>query len=311
MAAKLFVSPTNAKTSAAGIVTFTAAGGTGTGYTWAITDDQSGGSIVAGTGVYTAGALVGVEDTITVTDSGGATASQIVRILDGPTLLDIRTDARRRADMVNSEFLTDAEWNSNINSAAKELYGLLVQKYGDNYFVQLPPYTFTTDGTSDWYPLPADFFKLIGVDLQTTSAADGYVTLKPFAVAERNQYARPNIQGGRSNLRYRIVGNRIWLIPRASSGQTVRLFYVPRVTNLVNDTDVLDGVSGWEDYVIVDAVIKALAKEESDTTVFEREKAGLTDRLESEAENRDAANSETVRDTAYQNDSVIDGVWDY
>jgi hypothetical protein len=303
MTAKLFVSPTNAKTSAGGLVNFRAAGGTGTGYTWAITDNQSGGSIVAGTGIYTAGALIGVEDTIRVTDSGGGTASQIVRVLDGPTLLKLRTDAQTRADMVNSQFLTDAEWLSYINASAKELYGLLTQKYGDNYFVTLPPYSFVTDGSTDWYPLPSDFFKLLGVDLQISNAPNGFATLKPFNMGERNKYAIPNLQafyGILTNLRYRVMGNRLWFIPRAASGQTMRVFYVPRVTELVLDTDVLDGVCGWEEYVAVDAAIKALAKEESDTTQLERAKLALIARIESEAANRDAANPIVVADTAYQ-----------
>ena len=135
MAAKLFVNPTNAKTSAVGIVNFRAAGGTGTGYTWSITDNQSGGSTVAGTGVYTAGTLLGVEDTVQVVDSGGATATQVVRVMDGPTLAQLRASAQSAADMVGSNFVTDAEWTSWINGAAKELYGILVQKYGDDYFM--------------------------------------------------------------------------------------------------------------------------------------------------------------------------------
>jgi hypothetical protein len=303
MTAKLFVTPTNAKTSAGGLVTFRASGGTGTGYTWSITDNQSGGSIVAGTGVYTAGTRLGLEDTIQVTDSGGATASQVVRIIDGPTLLSIRTTAQQRSDMVNSTFITDAEWNGYINASAKELYGILVQKYGDDYFASLPPYTFVTDGTSDFYPLPSDFFKLLGVDLQYNNSPNGFVTLKPYMMPERNNYGVPNMQtvyGRLTNLRYRIMGNRCCFIPRAAPAQTIRLFYVPRVTELVLDTDVLDGVSGWEEYVIADVCIKVLQKEESDTAVFERAKAGLLARIESESANRDAANPIRISDTAYQ-----------
>jgi len=314
--AKLFVNPTNAKTSAGGLVTFRASGGTGP-YTWSITDNQSGGSIVAATGVYTAGTLIGLEDTIKVTDSAGASSTQVVRILDGPTLLSIRTSAQQRADMVGSSFITDAEWNGYINASAKELYGLLVQKYGDNYFVQLPPYEFVTDGQSDYYPLPSDFFKLLGVDLQINNSPNGYVSLKPFQMAERNKWTIPNLQivyGRLINLRYRVMGNRISFVPRAAAGQTMRLLYVPRVTELVLDTDVLDGVSGWEEYVITDTCIKALAKEESDTAVFERAKAGLLARIESEAANRDAANPAVVADTAYANQWMNIGTgapWDY
>jgi hypothetical protein len=302
MSAKLFASPTAAKTGVSGTVQFRASGGAG-GYSWSITDNQSGGTIGAATGLYTAGLILGVEDTVQLSDSDGATTTQVVRIIDGPSLLTIRSTAQQRADMVSSPFITDAEWNSYINASARELYGLLAQKFGDDYFVQLPPYTFQTDGESDWYTLPQDFFKLRAVDLQLTTSPGGYYSVKPFNLPERNRFSLPNLQtfyGVLANMRYRMAGNRLWLIPRPQGGQTIRIFYVPRMTELVEDTDVLDGVSGWEEYVVVDTVIKALAKEESDTTVFERAKAALVARIEAEASNRDAANPKTVSDTAYQ-----------
>jgi hypothetical protein len=58
---------------------------------------------------------------------------------------------------------------------------------------------------------------------------------------------------------------------------------------------------------VTDAAIKALAKEESDTTVKEREKAGIVARIESEAANRDVGHPQTVSDTAYgESDYGID-----
>src|SRR4051812_11022033 len=106
-------------------------------------------------------------------------------------LSDLRTAIRQRADMVNSKFVSDSELNSYINQSYFELYDLLIQKYGDNYFVATP-YTFTTDGTSQLYDLPTDFFKLLGVDLALSASLDSYVTIRPFNFSERNRYATPN-----------------------------------------------------------------------------------------------------------------------
>ena len=58
----------------------------------------------------------------------------------------------------------------------------------------------------------------------------------------------------------------------------------------------VDGVNGWEEFIIVDACIKALAKEESDVSVFAARKQGLQARLNSEVENRDASSSQQVAD---------------
>ncbi len=79
------------------------------------------------------------------------------------TLAQLRTASRQRADMVNSTFISDPELNSYINASYYELYDLLVQKYGNDYFMK--EYSFQLQGNISQYPLPADFFKLLGVDL--------------------------------------------------------------------------------------------------------------------------------------------------
>lgn len=215
------------------------------------------------------------------------------------TLLDIRTQLRNRIDRKNSKFFLDPELNTYISDSYKELYGLIAQKFGDDYYVSTP-YDFTTDGTSDAYTLPANFFKLLGVDAQYNGANDGngWVTLRQFMFQERNAYTLPNYQAfyGITNLRYRLRDNALWLTPRAQAGQLMRVYYIPRPTELVLDSDTVDGVSGWEEYIICDAAIKCMVKEESDPQAFAAQKAAMLQRLESEAENRNAGQPQTVSD---------------
>lgn len=222
------------------------------------------------------------------------------------TLGEIRLAARQRADMTSSQFVTDAELNSYINSSLAELYDLLVQKYGNDYFVTTA--TITTSGNVERYDLPADFFKLLGVDLRLSGGADGYISLRSFSFAERNRYATANAQTwiGVTNLRYRLSANKLWLTPTPQAQQELRIWYVPRVVPLVNDTDVADGVSGWLEYVVVDAAIKAMQKEESDVSVLLAQKGALVQRIESAAQNRDAANPATVADVQFTS-----GAWPY
>jgi hypothetical protein len=224
------------------------------------------------------------------------------------TLAEIRTQARQRADMVVSQFVTDAELNGWINSSLAELYDLLIQKYGDDYFVEL--YSFSTGNGVDRYDLPTNFYKLLGVDLFLTGndPDQGAITLRPFTFAERNRYATANAQTwlGITNLRYRLSGSKLWLTPTPQGEQTIRLWYVPRVVPLVNDADVADGVSGWLEYVVVDVAIKAMQKEESDVSVLLAQKVALIQRIESAAENRDAGSPATVADV-----QSTSGAWPY
>ena len=212
-------------------------------------------------------------------------------------LSDIRLACQQRADMVNSNFITTPEWDSMINQSCFEFYDLVVEKFGNNYYVQTP-YVITTDGINNQFALPSDFYKLLGVDLAVDPVATSYVSLKPFNFGDRNKYSFPNFVSfyGFTNLKYRVNGNNLMFTPIPSAGQQLKLWYIPRMTPLVNDTDTMDGYSGWLEYVITDVCIKALAKEESDTAVFMAQKMALIKRIEDAAENRDAANPATVFD---------------
>lgn len=229
------------------------------------------------------------------------------------TLAELRTAAKQRSDNVNASFVSDAEWTSYINQSYFELYDLLVQKFGDDYFVTTNT-SIVTDGTNDRFALPVSggqqvVYKLLGVDVQisgTAGAANGtYLPLKRFNFAERDVSGTASGLAtlGRSNMRYRLSGNNIWLTPLPQSGQTIRLWYVPRLTPLSAEGDTADGVSGWLEYVICDAAMKALQKEESDVSVLFAEKQALIQRIEAAAENRDAGEPARVQDNAtYQSE---------
>lgn len=243
------------------------------------------------------------------------------------TLSDLMLATRQRADMVPASytpttngvnfFVTEPELISYINQSYYELYDLMAQKYGDDYFVA-PPINISTDGTSFLYPLPDGtlysaapaFYKVLGLDLNLNpNRNDSFITIPPFMFAERNRYSIPNMQAfyGLTNLRYRLQGNNVWFTPTPAAGQTIRVWYLPRLSNLVNLTDVCDGVSGWTEYIIVDAAIKCKQKQEDDCQILLLQKAALIQRIESAAENRDAGNPQVVSDTQSQNWFGSDG----
>lgn len=230
------------------------------------------------------------------------------------TLGQVRILAQQEADRVNSNFVTLPEWNTYVNQSYFELYDLLVQKYGDEYFLATPWQFLTTN--AQFYTLPdgssayvttvggstacRPFYKLKGIDLGLNSGTNAWVTLQRFNFISRNRYIFPNLTTsflGVVNLRYRIMGNQVEFIPTPQAGQMVQVWYVPRMTQLLKDTDMLDGISGWTEYVVVDAAIKALMKEESDTSALMMRKQALMVRIEEAAENRDAGMPDTISDS--------------
>lgn len=197
------------------------------------------------------------------------------------TLASLVLRARQESDQVNSDFLSASEWETNVVQSYTELYGLVAEVYGADYFVQTPStgYTFTTDGINQFFALPADFFKLLGVDVLYGSA-NQWIQLKPFTFNNRNMYSGTN-----------------QAIPAA--GQTVRLFYVPTPPVLDDEDDLLPVLAnnGWDEYIVIDAAMKAMAKEESDVSVLAMRKQAFIKRLEDESNNRDAGNPNRIVDS--------------
>lgn len=212
------------------------------------------------------------------------------------TLADLILQTRQRADMVQSQFVTDAELTGYINESYAELYDLLVEKYGNDYFVN--SYQFTTDGSSQ-FALPADLYKLLGVDVQCGMK---WESLHAFNFSDRNS---PH------SMRYRILGSSLMLSPQAPAGRTLQVWYVPRPVALVAATDTIDQISGWGEYVVTDAAIKCLAKEESDCSVLMAQKQALILRIQSAAENRDAGQPATVTDNCQKHWSFWGSPWGF
>jgi len=287
----------------------------------------------------------------------------------------LRLQAQQRADLVNSPAVSDSEWNGYITNSYKELYDMLVAAYGNDYYVATP-YQFAI-GSSQFYPLPPDHYKLLGVDLMYSQSPTGWVSLKRFEFIERNKYSYPNANSnylGYTNLRYRLSGSNIEFIPVPAASQTAQIWYIPEPTSLMfmptcsttllspvvgvsfsqeltvgmsvagqsiipgttiiavdttlnqvtlsspvsstqpvltlqfwTDAVTIDGISGWEEYVIVDAAIKAMVKQEQDVSELRIQKAMLIARIEGMAEGRDAGQAHHVSDALSINGWGYDG----
>ena len=153
------------------------------------------------------------------------------------TLSDLKTRARQRADMVNSTFIADAELLNYINASYAELYDIMVQTYEDYYTTST---TFTlTSSDSGVYSLPADFYKLRGVEYQLSGE---FVTLYPYDWNTRNlrQRSLRRLYVGDLQMTYRIVGSDLRMEPRDNANGDFQLWYVPSYTPLSSDSDVVD-----------------------------------------------------------------------
>jgi hypothetical protein len=268
---------------------------------------QVAASNISGTSAYTASA-----------------PASIVPCLPGQINLGyLRYQAQLKSDQLNANFLTMDEWNININKSMFELFDVLVTKYGDDFFLA-SPYTFSTTGAKNYglpdgsstYAVnnvtPPAVYKLLGIDCGVAVGNNAWVTLPRYNWIDRNRFIYPQLQAnalGVFNLSYRQMGNQIYFIPNPTAGQFIQIWYIPIMTMLLQDTDMLSfSISGWDEYVVTDAAIKAATKEESYDLVnsLKQDKAALLERISTTAANRDAGQSNAMSDVR-SNTGFYDG----
>lgn len=218
------------------------------------------------------------------------------------TLAELKTQARQRSDMENSEFVSDAELTAYINASLAELHDLLISSYSDDYVMN--EHIFVSDTTLE-YSLPSDFYKLRGVDVRRGPTGQ-WATVKRFNFNRRNEQQNAYAWNllGLPYIEYRLVGSKIRFNRVPDAQLQFRIFYHPKATKLTVDADSYDDVNGFAEYVVVDAAIKMMQKEESDVSVLMAQKEGLRQRITAMAANRDANESASVTDI-YAEDTEI------
>jgi len=219
------------------------------------------------------------------------------------TLAQLRENSRNLADMKENNYVTDSELNTYINFAIADLHDILVGAYGSDYFLNSTTAT-TVNGTAA-YALPADFYKLRAVDIKLDTSS--WTAVKPFNFNERNRFddfGSWTITGV-SNIRYRIMGSNIRFTPVPDSAKEYRLWYIPVATKLSSDSDTLDDINQYSDFIVLTAAMKMLNKEESDVSNLAAERARIIERITAMAQNRDAGESESISDIYAENNDYF------
>ena len=196
------------------------------------------------------------------------------------TVAELIVKLRERADLVGSRHITDLFITDCLSSARAEVYDLLVTAW-DDYFTILSDNIPLVNGQATYDP-PEDFYKLTGVDF-SSDAGTTWERMRLWNMSQRNQ--RSSYYTG-SIPDYRLMGDQIMLVPAPTSGH-IRLWYIPAAEKLTADDQVVDGVNGWEELVLLFAMRRVLVKDEDSTTGVDSEIARQMQRLQ-DASIRDA-----------------------
>jgi hypothetical protein len=199
------------------------------------------------------------------------------------TLTGFRARVRERADMVGSAFVTDdaTSLDAWINSAAKKLHRLLAAQLGSTY--QQDTQTAPVVAANPVVSLPAGVYKILAVFVVL---ADGrQVQLKRHSLGGLGSIKQnaPSLQ----SMTYRVAGDSIELHPPPPTAGSLKIVFIPQFTPLVAGADATPSVmEPWEEFVVVDAAIQVLAKEESDPSLLMAERDEIRRSIMEEAEQR-------------------------
>lgn len=185
------------------------------------------------------------------------------------TLLSLRTWARQLADVESDPNITDSELTALANRHVCEVYDRLVDAGPADYYASTTTVS-VTSGTAE-YALPADFRSLVAVYVSESS--DERRALSPMGNTARGSYKAP------------------------SGSSTVYVEYIPTPTELVDDSDTFDGVSGFEELIANLMARDVMVKRESDPSVVLNTIARLEARITSRSRARDRGHPKRVTDT--------------
>lgn len=214
------------------------------------------------------------------------------------------TRAKERADMENSNFISDAEWYRSLNVWTARLWNLLVKADPDRY---TRAQTLAADG-STVYDCAADYMGTVRVDYQTDSSQSIWVEIPRLYGTEENRLIQDQSDYPRGyTFRYNATTpstQQITILPPSSYAMRHLYIVAPPsyATDGTDSAELVMGISGFEEYVVIGMAIDARIKEESSVVQLRQSQADITAHLEEAAENRsvsDAGHVTDVRSSGY------------
>lgn len=148
--------------------------------------------------------------------------------------------AQSRSDMINANYVSSvatgtqpgAEWTFWANSAISDFFDKVGQADPERY---MENYQFQTAANVSDYPLPSDFKTLLRVDLLYGAGTPPlFYTLRKFNLIEEDAFQFPaNVTLAGPAYRYRLRGSNIHFAPSIQAANTISLYYLPVVPQLV------------------------------------------------------------------------------
>jgi len=154
------------------------------------------------------------------------------------TVAGVITRIREMADMENTQFITDAEILRRVNQSYRRLYNEIAATCEDYFTIST---TIPTVANQADYDLPADFYKLRGINFED---ANRPASLQRFEFRQRNIKVWP----GQQPAAYTLVNDHFTVYPTPSGVHNLTFHYIPVPADLTA-VDSFNAYNGWDQYV--------------------------------------------------------------
>lgn len=214
----------------------------------------------------------------------------------------------RELGEIRATYTTNAAIVDEIDQSRLELIEKLVSASASDYFED-EQLIDVVSGTSS-YALPTgtpgeEYFQTLGVDIKLDNG--DYAAIERYSFQDRNVYDSTftsYIKPFRENYMYRIRGDNLVISPTPDYAETsgIRHIYVSTPAPLDNTVtnENVDGIHGWEDYIVYDCLVKFIGgKEEGDATEWRQMLGKANARIDKLKNRRDRANADTVSNVDY------------
>jgi hypothetical protein len=181
-------------------------------------------------------------------------------------LAQIRDLARKKADEEATGFVDNDEANSYVNEGVQFIYGKIVQRFELFFCVpgtSLNGGLITIVNNQQAYDLPSTLLKLVRVERRNLNDSNDNNWRKLMRLNIGNDQINdffPIREGRDQGFGYFISGNKIYLRPVPSAGFDLRMWFIPKAEELVNDTDETTIPSEYHRLIADYAVLQILRK---------------------------------------------------
>jgi hypothetical protein len=210
---------------------------------------------------------------------------------------DVRNQVLLRLGLANATYISVPEINSYLNYSFAELVELIIES-NEDWNVTRFSFSIPDNNANTSYQLPDDFYKVLRVD-RFVSSDQAYI-LNRINIRDENLYG-PSAYNyntcGASGYNTEVDGygkTQLRVFPTAQKQGNYRILYYPAFTDYVDVNTVIMGPPGqkWEEYAILDTMIKICGKDETDPSLYLAQKAAVINRIKAAAAARDIGQAE-------------------